>query len=73
VGPARVTGAVPVGAGRGREGGAWKRCEREKREKEMVGLGTIPAYVHRADTSADKHKRADLRDDYDDLCSSATR
>jgi hypothetical protein len=35
---------------------AWKRCEREKREKERAGLGTIPAYVRRADTSANEHK-----------------
>jgi hypothetical protein len=43
---------------------AWKRCEREKREKEMAGPGIL-AYVHRADTSADQHKRAGLCDGCD--------
>jgi predicted acyl esterase len=46
--------------------------EREKREKERAGPG-IHAYVHRADTSADEHKRAGLRGDRDVLCLSATR
>jgi hypothetical protein len=36
-------------------------------------LSTIPAYVHRADTSADEHKQADLRGGRDALYSSATR
>jgi hypothetical protein len=45
--------------------------EREKREKERVGLGIL-TYVHRADTSADKYKRAGLRGDRVTLCSSAT-
>jgi hypothetical protein len=35
--------------------------EREKREKERAGPG-IHVYVHRADTSADEHKRAGLCD-----------
>jgi hypothetical protein len=51
----------------------WKRCEREKREKEMAGLGTIPAYVRRADTLANEHKRAGLRGGRGTLCSSVTR
>jgi hypothetical protein len=45
--------------------------EREKREKERVGLGIL-AYVHRVDASADEHKRAGLRGDRVALCSSAT-
>jgi hypothetical protein len=44
-------------------------CEREKREKERAELGTIPAYVHRADTSADEHKRAGLCGGCGALCS----
>jgi hypothetical protein len=47
--------------------------EREKREKERAGAGTIPAYVHRVDTSADDHKRVGLRGDSGALCSFATR
>jgi hypothetical protein len=47
--------------------------EREKREKERAGPGTIPAYVHRAKTSADEHKRAGLRGGHGALCSSATQ
>jgi hypothetical protein len=35
--------------------------EREKREKERAGSGTIPAYICWADTSADEHKQAGLR------------
>jgi hypothetical protein len=35
--------------------------EREKREKERAGPGIV-AYVHRADTSANEHKRTGLRD-----------
>jgi hypothetical protein len=46
--------------------------EREKREKERAGSGTIPAYVHRVDTSADKHKQAGLHGGRGALCSSAT-
>jgi hypothetical protein len=46
-------------------------CEREKREKERAGPGTIPAYVHRADPSANEHKRAGLRDGCGALCSLA--
>jgi hypothetical protein len=51
----------------------WKRCEREKREKKRAGPGTILAYVHRADTSADDHKRVGLRGSRGALCSSATQ
>jgi hypothetical protein len=51
----------------------WKQYEREKREKEIARPGTIPAYVRRADTSADEHKQAGLRDGCDVLCSSVTR
>jgi hypothetical protein len=47
--------------------------EREKQEKERVGPGTIPAYVRRADTSANEHKRVSLRGGRDTLCLSATR
>jgi hypothetical protein len=46
--------------------------EREKRGKERVGPGIL-AYVCRADTSADKRKRAGLRGGYGTLCSLATR
>jgi hypothetical protein len=46
--------------------------EREKQEKERVGLGIL-AYVCRADTSADEHKRAGLCGGCGALCSSATR
>jgi hypothetical protein len=49
------------------------RCEREKREKERLGPGTIPAYVRQADTSADDHKRVGLRGGRGALCLSATR
>jgi hypothetical protein len=34
--------------------------EREKREQERVGPGTIPACVRRADTLADDHKRVGI-------------
>jgi hypothetical protein len=47
--------------------------EREKREKERSGPGNIPGYVHRADTSADDHKRVGLCDGRGALCSSATQ
>jgi hypothetical protein len=47
--------------------------EREKREKVMAEPGTIPAYVHWADTSSDEHKQAGLRDGHGTLCSSATQ
>jgi hypothetical protein len=47
-------------------------CEREKREKERAGPDIL-AYVHRADTSADEHKRAGLYGDRGGLCSSGTR
>jgi hypothetical protein len=46
--------------------------EREKQEKEKVGPGTIPTYVHQADTLADDHKRVGLRGGHGDLCSLAT-
>jgi hypothetical protein len=49
-----------------------KRCEREKQEKEKAGPGTILAYVHQTDTSADEHKQAGLRGDRGTLCLSAT-
>jgi hypothetical protein len=83
-----VTRAAPAGArqcdsGQGVAGAAargdlaaaarMERCEREKREKERAGPGTIPAYVHRADTSADDHKRVGLRGSRGALCPSATR
>jgi hypothetical protein len=45
---------------------------REREARERKG-GTIPAYVHRVDTSANEHKQADLRDGRGALCSSATR
>jgi hypothetical protein len=45
---------------------------REARERKG-GAGTIPAYVRRADTSADKHKQAGLRGGHGVLGSSATR
>jgi hypothetical protein len=64
-------GRVRRGGGDGARGSDAR--EREKREKERVGLGTIPAYVHRADTSADEHKWASLRGGSGALCSSATR
>jgi hypothetical protein len=47
--------------------------ETEKQEKERVGPGTIPAYVHQADTSADEHKQAGLRGGRGAFCSSATQ
>jgi hypothetical protein len=47
--------------------------EREKREKEMSDPGTIPAFVCRADTSADEHKWTGLRGGRGALCSSATK
>jgi hypothetical protein len=47
--------------------------ETEKREKERAGPSTIPAYVHRVDTSADDHKQAGLHGGHGALCSSATR
>jgi hypothetical protein len=47
--------------------------EREKREKERADPGTIPAYVHQADTSADEHKRDGLHGGRGVLCSSATQ
>jgi hypothetical protein len=46
--------------------------EREKQEKERVGPGTIPTYVHQADTLADDHKRVGLRGGHGALCSLAT-
>jgi hypothetical protein len=46
--------------------------EIEKQEKKRVGPGTIPAYVRRADTSADEHKPVGLRGGCGTLCSSAT-
>jgi hypothetical protein len=49
------------------------RCEREKREKERSGPDTIPAYVRRADTSADDHKQVGLRGGRDALCSLVIR
>jgi hypothetical protein len=58
--------ARAVGGEGGAHHSAWKRCEREKREKERAGPGIL-AYVHRADTSADEHKQTDLcggRDDH---------
>jgi hypothetical protein len=59
-----VAAAVHVAA-RGRDA-------REKREKERAGPGIL-TYVHRADRSADEHKRASLRGGCDALCSSSTR
>jgi hypothetical protein len=64
-----VQGAL--GCGGGMDGSDAR--EREKREKEIVGSGTIPTYVRRADTSADELKQASLRGGRDTLCSSATR
>jgi hypothetical protein len=46
--------------------------EREMREKERAGPGIL-AYVHRADTLADEHKRDGLHGGRGALCSSATR
>jgi hypothetical protein len=74
-----MTGVVPNGAGRcgprSSVTGAAARVkamrEREKREKERAGAGTIPAYVCRADTSANEYKRAGLRGGRGALCSSA--
>jgi hypothetical protein len=43
--------------------------ESEKWEKERAGPNTIPAYVHRADTSADEHKQGGLRGGHGSLCS----
>jgi hypothetical protein len=51
---------------------AWKRYEREKRVKERTRPGIL-AYVRRADTSTDEHKRAGLYGGRDALCLSATR
>jgi hypothetical protein len=73
-----VSGAAEQDRGdteRGRERGGLAAAvvEREKREKERAGSGTIPAYVRRADTSADEHKRAGLCGGCGTLCSSATR
>jgi hypothetical protein len=50
---------------------AMREREREKREKERAGAGTIPAYVRRADTSANEYKRVGLRGGRGALCSSA--
>jgi hypothetical protein len=59
-----MAGAVRSGAGHGWGGSSGARRsdarEREKWEKERVGLGTIPTYVRRADTSVDEHKRSGL-------------
>jgi hypothetical protein len=66
----------PGGAVRGSggpHGSDAREREREKWEKERAGLGTIPAYVGQADTSADEHKRAGLHGSRGTLCSSATR
>jgi hypothetical protein len=57
----------------GRRRHAWKQCESEKREKERAGPGTIPAYVRWADTLADEHKWAGLRDGRGALCSKYER
>jgi hypothetical protein len=65
------SGTVGVGAA-GEAPAMWKRCEREKREKERAGPNIL-AYVRWADTSTDEHKRAGLRGDCDALCSSATQ
>jgi hypothetical protein len=69
-GTAEVVWGAAVARAVGGEGGAdrsaWKRCEREKREKERAGPDIL-AYVHRTDTSADEHKQAALyggRDDH---------
>jgi hypothetical protein len=45
--------------------------EREAGERKG-GSGTIPAYVRRADTSANDHKRVGLRGGHGALCSLAT-
>jgi hypothetical protein len=45
--------------------------EREAGERKG-GPGTIPAYVHQADTLADDHKWVGLHGGHDALCSSAT-
>jgi hypothetical protein len=51
-------GAVEVVRGALGDGdGACGSNAREKREKERAGPSTIPAYVRRADTSANEHKR----------------
>jgi hypothetical protein len=74
--------AVWSGAGRGWDGIARRLGggggvrgsdvrEREKREKERASPGTIPAYVHWANTSADDHKQVGLRGSRGALCSSA--
>jgi hypothetical protein len=48
--------------------------EREAGERKgKARPGTIPAYVRRADTSADEHKQAGLRGSRGALCSSTTR
>jgi hypothetical protein len=47
--------------------------EREEREKERVDPSTIPAYIHRANTSANEHKQASLRGGRGTLCSSANQ
>jgi hypothetical protein len=52
-------------------GAARGRDAREKREKEKV-RSDILAYVRRADTSADEHKRASLRGSHCALCLSVT-
>jgi hypothetical protein len=82
---AAPTGAGRCGPGQGVAGATARRdlvvaaaCmeamrEREKREKERSGPGNIPGYVHRADTSADDHKRVGLCDGRGALCSSATQ
>jgi hypothetical protein len=82
---AAPTGAGRCGPGQGVAGAAARRDlvaaavrveamrEREKRKKERVDPGTIPAYVRRDDTSVDDHKWVDLRGGHDALCSSATR
>jgi hypothetical protein len=60
----RASRAAPAGAGRcGLGSGVARAAARVKamREKERVGMGTISAYVHRADTSTDQHKRTGLR------------
>jgi hypothetical protein len=46
--------------------------ERDKQKKEKADPCTIPAFVHRADTSVDDHKRFGLRGARGALCSSAT-
>jgi hypothetical protein len=73
-GAAEARGAVGGSGGtrryttRGRDA----RERESERKKGRAGPGML-AYVHRADTSADKHKRAGLRGGRGALCSSATR